>query len=152
MTPVLVVGYHRSSVSLKALAEARRLGERLGAEIRVVHVVEVRDYPIDPDSHDFEEKGQEMIEAQEDTVRSAMADYPGDWSFEVLRGLAVEGLLKVAHRDSAMMIVVGGHGFGWGRFFALGESTLKPLLSRSEIPILVIPEFKSERSKESRPA
>ena len=54
-TPVVVVGYKNSADSRHALETAIGLARPLGALVRVVHVVEIGDYPVDPDSEDWEE-------------------------------------------------------------------------------------------------
>jgi nucleotide-binding universal stress UspA family protein len=52
----LVVGFDRDAVSRAALTVAADLAGRLAARLVVVHVVDLDDYPIDPEAADWEEQ------------------------------------------------------------------------------------------------
>jgi nucleotide-binding universal stress UspA family protein len=110
MNPSLVVGYHASSASLRALGVAKELGGHLGADIHVVHVVDLGDYPVDPDRGDWEAKGEEKLEAEEETIAAAMAAYSGHWEYHLLHGSPAHALCQLADKVDAHMIVLGTRG------------------------------------------
>ncbi len=58
LTPAfdIVVGVNRDPASQEALIVAADLARRLHAHLHVVHVVDLADYPIDPDASDWEQR------------------------------------------------------------------------------------------------
>jgi hypothetical protein len=61
-TAAIVVGFDRSAASLAALGKAAELGAQLGAELHVIHAVDLSDYPVDPDAADWEEQAAASLE------------------------------------------------------------------------------------------
>ena len=138
-TPVFVVGYKNSDDSRHALQTAIDLAGPLGALVRVVHVVEPGDYPIDPDSEDWEEWGRMNLELIGEQVSAYIRDLPGA-ACSIERGDPATVLHAVAAETGAVMIVVGlpTHGAGlWSRLFTrpVSASVTKHLRT----PVLLVP-------------
>ncbi len=112
---VLVVGFDRRPESLAALVTAAELGRRVAAELRVIHAIDLTDYPVDPDSADWEDKGRELLQQEQETVARQLAHYEYSWSYVALHGDPVRALSWVADELDALMIVVGSRGEGWHR-------------------------------------
>jgi len=62
-SPAIVVGCNRHPASLSALGTAARLGQPLDAVLSVIHAIDLADYPIDPDSPDWEEHCERTLRA-----------------------------------------------------------------------------------------
>ncbi|MCE6996387.1 universal stress protein [Saccharothrix sp. S26] len=109
--PVLVVGFDGQAASLAALRTAADLARRLGADLHVVHGVDVRDYPIDSDAavEVWEGHAREALEHLLVLVREALARHPGRWTYHAWNGEPVRLLVTVADEQDALMIVVGTH-------------------------------------------
>ncbi|MCP2201304.1 Universal stress protein family protein [Lentzea flava] len=108
---VLVVGFDDQAASLAALRTAADLARRLHADLHVVHGVDLRDYPIDPDSDAevWEGHAREALEHLRAKVVEALADHPGAWTYHAWTGSPVRLLVSVADEQQALMIVVGTH-------------------------------------------
>lgn len=143
-TPILVVGYDRSAPSRRALVLAVELATRLNARLHVVHVVDLRDYPIDPDSADWEQQGRERLAAEFEAVKSTLTGWIGDWSYDVQRGDPARVLTGAAENDHAMMIIVGTRaesGIGAQLERLLGVSgSVSHALRHATVPVLVVPD------------
>ena len=138
----LVVGYDRSEASHHALTVATDLASRLGARLHVVHVVDLNDYPVDPDSADWEQRGLAELEDEFQVANAALHDWSGEWTYDVQRGDPVHALADVAKREGALMIVVGTRGGGIGAALGhlLGGSwSVSHGLERAGMPVLVVP-------------
>jgi nucleotide-binding universal stress UspA family protein len=138
--PTLVVGFDRSTASLTALGTAADLGARLNAELRVVHAVDLGDYPIDPDSADWEEQAAVNLEAERRSVSEALADYPFGWSYVAVRSEPAQALVSIADEVDALMIVIGARGNGWRHLLERlsGPSVSQRLINHCHRPVLVV--------------
>lgn len=136
----MVVGFDRSGASLAALEKAAEIGRRLGAELHVLHAVDLSDYPIDPDADDWESQAANRLEEERRTVAIALAGYPYGWSYAALRAEPAEVLNRVAEQVDALMIVVGVRSHGWGHLFErlAGPSVSHRLMNHAHRPILVV--------------
>ena len=134
----LLVGVDRSPESLAALEVALDLAGRLGADIEVVHVIDLADYPVDPDNSDWGIDARATIEAEEAAVRAVMATWAGAWSYRAVRGPPATVLATLAEQRAATMIVVGGRRVHhrWDRF--VGRPVTHSLLGCSTRPVLVV--------------
>jgi nucleotide-binding universal stress UspA family protein len=132
----IVVGYHPSQASLRALAVAKDLGNRMDAQVHVVHGIDLDDYPNDPDAYDWEEQAAVVIEAGKETVETVMADYPGRWHYHALRGGSYGAICEIAGTVDTAMIVVGHRGDSFGHLGGL--SLVRKLLNSSGYPVLVV--------------
>jgi nucleotide-binding universal stress UspA family protein len=142
-TRPLVVGYDRSPASGQALAVAAELASELGARLHVVHVVDLRDYPLDPDQPYWERQGRAQLEAEFEDVKAALSSWSGEWSYDLHHGDPALALADVAHRHQARMIVLGTRGgsrLGLALERLLGANpSVSHALERADIPVLVVP-------------
>lgn len=137
----IVVGFDGEPQSQAALTFAVDLARRLGAHLDVVHVVDLRDYPVDPDSDDWESTSSANLTRTAEHVRAAVADDTQPWSYYTWRGDPVHLLATVAEENGALMIVVGTHGAGFSATFhrMTSGSVSRGLIGHSHIPVLVVP-------------
>jgi nucleotide-binding universal stress UspA family protein len=134
----IVVGFSRHASSGSALAAAAQLGIRMNTSLVVVHAVEVEDYPIDPDSWNFEEEGERTITEHKETVSSLLANTGCRWTFQVVRGDPVDALIRVARDVDALMIVVGSRAFKHRVLRSRIHPVAGEVIDRGEYPVLVI--------------
>jgi nucleotide-binding universal stress UspA family protein len=136
----IVVGYHPSQASLHALGVAKDFGIRMDAEVHVVHGIDLGDFPINPDAVDWEAKAAALIQAEKETVETAMADYPGRWAYHELRKGAYEAIYQIAETFQPAMIVVGHRRSNHGRLteYLGGLSLGRRLLNGSGYPVLLV--------------
>jgi nucleotide-binding universal stress UspA family protein len=137
MAETIVLGYDGSDCAKAALAEAISLAKQLGSRIVVgfgFHVWpgggEVGDY-----RRVLEQRGHEVTEEALAAVRAGGVE--GEAA--VVEESPGEGLVHLAERVGARMIVVGTRGEGPITGLILG-STPHKLLHRSPLPVLVVPE------------
>jgi nucleotide-binding universal stress UspA family protein len=136
----IVVGFDVEPQSQSALTVAIDLARRLGAHLDVVHAVDLRDYPLDPDGTDWEAASALTTQATEH-VRAAVDDDTQSWTYHAWRGDPVHLLATVAEEYDALMIVVGTHGVGLAATFhrLAAGSVSRGLVGHSHIPVLVVP-------------
>jgi nucleotide-binding universal stress UspA family protein len=136
----LVVGFDRSAASVAALHHASDLGARLGAEMHVVHAIDLSDYPIDPDADDWEQQAVKNLEEERRQVSSSLGGYPCGWSYLALRAEPAEALARVANQVDAIMIVVGVRPGGWRHVLErlAGPSVSHRLINHCHRPVLVV--------------
>jgi len=137
----LVVGYRRDPSGERALTVAIDIGRRLQAQLRVIHVVELIDYPIDPDSADWEQQCVRTLDEQHSSVERTLAGSGLGWAYEIRRGDAAVELARAAEKYNALFIVVGSRGAGLGAVISRLE---RPSVSHRAIgcqsrPVLVVP-------------
>lgn len=140
--PSLVLGFDRTPQSWYALTMATDLATRLDAHLHVVHIVDLRDYPIDPDSADWEEQGRATLAEEVEAAGVALAEWSGQWIYHQKHGDPVRALLAVAAAHDALMIIVGTHGAGMGaalQHLLGGAMSVSHGLMRHHRPVLVIP-------------
>jgi nucleotide-binding universal stress UspA family protein len=149
----LVLGYDRSDFSEAALPVAADLARRLRAHLHVVHGIDLSDYPIDPDSADWEAQAQHALDTQQQQVADALADRALGWSYHAWRGDPVELLAAVAEETDALMIIVGSRGEGPGAVFdrILKRSVSHGLIARQHRPVLVVPHPAREKPTTAEP-
>jgi nucleotide-binding universal stress UspA family protein len=137
----LVLGYDLAPASQRALSVAVDFARRLGAHLHVVHVVDLSDYPVDPDAADWEEHAQASLRREHDNVEAALRYHAGSWTYHAWYGDPIGLLARVADEHDALMIIVGTRGAGFGAALArlAGGSTSHGLLRRSDRPVLVVP-------------
>ncbi|MHC1559254.1 universal stress protein [Actinomycetospora sp. C-140] len=149
-TTHMVLGYRASPYGEVVLRHGADLAMRLGAALHVVHVVDLSDYPIDPDSPDWEQQAQNTLAGEQQDVESALADLPGSWTYHAAHGDPVALLRQVADTHDALMFIVGSRGESAGSFFSrlLGTrpSVSHRLIARSHRPVLVVPPHAADGS------
>ncbi|MBW0118937.1 MULTISPECIES: universal stress protein [Pseudonocardia] len=138
----LVVGHDRSASAGRALEVAVDLARRLGgAAVHVVHGVDLDDYPIDPDSADWDQQAARALEEQRRAVRDVAGGALGGWSYHAGRGDPADLLVALAQEVDALMIVVGTQGEGVSAVFerVLDRSVSHAVIHRQHRPVLVVP-------------
>jgi nucleotide-binding universal stress UspA family protein len=134
----LLVGYNRHPASHHALLVAAQLAEALDAHLTVMHVVDLDDYPIDPDRADWEEAAEKQIALEQDYATTLLADKPIRWHYHSARGVPADQLAKAASDLDVMFIVVGATGKNLVRRLTRG-SVPQSLFKYQPKPVLVVP-------------
>lgn len=137
--PVVVVGYDGHKQAAGTLRFAADFATKLGARLQVVHVVDLDDYPVDPDSAFWDEQEIDAVDEEKAAAASTLADWPGEWSYRVERGEPVEALTRAAVDVSAQLIVVGAREGGFIRQLLSGRGPVMSELSDEGFPVLVAP-------------
>lgn len=138
----LVFGYEPGDDSEHALSVAADLATRLDAHLHVVHVVELLDYPVDPDAADWEQAAQTTLQHERARIHELFIGWPGEWTYHTERGEPVHALTTIADAHDALMIVVGtrGHGLGASLQRLLnGGSVGHGLVRGHHRPVLIVP-------------
>lgn len=135
----IVVGYDRHPASQQAVLVAGRLAEALDAHLTVMHVVDLEDYPIDPDRADWEEAAAEQLALEEEQAVALLAGHRLRWSYRTVRGDPAGQLAKAASDLDAIFIVVGATGKNVVRRLTHG-SVPQSLFNHQPRPVLVVPE------------
>ena len=138
----LVVGFDRHEASTAALKSAATLATRLSIVVHVVHAVDLRDHPIDPDGPDWEEEARATLRDEERTVQDVLDPFGCAWTYQAGRHDPADLLAAVAVETKAMMIVVGSHGQGMGNALShLFEGSIEHRLLSERPPcgVLVVP-------------
>jgi nucleotide-binding universal stress UspA family protein len=135
----LVVGYDKHPASHQAVLVAARLAEALDAHLTVMHVVDIEDYPIDPDRADWEEAAEKQIALEEEHAVAMLEGRPVRWSYQTVRGDPAGQLAKTASDLDAMFIVVGATGKNVVRRLTHG-SVPQSLFRHQPRPVIVVPE------------
>ena len=136
---VLIVGYDGHERSASTLRFAADFATRLNAQLHVVHVVDLDDYPIDPDSAFWEERAVESIQEEREAASAALKDWTGSWSYDVERGDPVKALTRVAAQKSALLIVVGARAGGVLHHLIAAHGSVTNDVARQGFPVLVAP-------------
>ena len=138
----LVMGFDLTPVSECALEVAADLTRRLGAQLHVVHVVDLGDYPIDPDRSDWEEQGKKLLAREREAVRTVLSTFNGRWTYHAWHGDPARLLVTVADEFDALMIVIGAPRDGVGAAIShlIQRSVTTGLTGhRGHRPVLVVP-------------
>lgn len=150
----LVMGFDLAPASQCALEVAADLARRLDAHLHVVHVVDLSDYPIDPDGANWEEQAQAALAMEQETVRAALSAFEGQWTYHAWRGNPAALLVTVADEYDALMLVIGASREGLGPAIShlLNRSVSRGLTGSSgHRPVLVVPR-NAARSRRADPA
>jgi nucleotide-binding universal stress UspA family protein len=140
-TGTLIVGHCRDSSSDRALAVAAELGRQLGAQLHVVHVIVLADYPIDPDAADWDERGEQTLTEERHHVEATLTRAGLPWSYQSCRGDPAKALASAAEERNALMIVVGTRGEGLRATLSrLSRRSVSHALIEYQLrPVLVVP-------------
>jgi nucleotide-binding universal stress UspA family protein len=134
----LLVGYDRHPASHHAVIVAADLARALGASLQVLHVVDLDDYPIDPDSADFEVAAERTVEEERRYAEVLLAQSAVEWTYETARDDPAHALAKAAHDLDVLFIVVGASGRGLAQRLLHG-SVPQTLMRKQPKPVLVVP-------------
>ncbi|WP_436497755.1 universal stress protein [Actinokineospora sp. HUAS TT18] len=135
----LTVGVDHRDLSAVVLTVAADLGTRLTADLHIVHAVDLRDYPVDPDADNWESHADTALSTLRDTVQAALADFAGRWAFDVKIGEPAPVLRQAADEDDATMIIVGHHRH-WNPSRVTRGSVGTALTRTTNRPVLLVPE------------
>ncbi|NMO04484.1 universal stress protein [Gordonia sp. TBRC 11910] len=138
----IVIGYDAHENSRAALVFGASLARMLHSQIRVVHVVDIGDLPLDPDEPEYEIEIGEHLEEHRRIVAELLGRDADDWSYATGHGNTAHILAREAESCDAAMIVVGRphHGVGAMLEHALSGAVSRKLMNRSTFPIVVVPE------------
>ena len=143
----LVVGFRgggsneTEESAVSSLNTAADLGRRLHARLHVVHVVDMADYPIDPDAADWEQQARQALVDERHTVETALGPSGVPWTFHAAHGEPANLLRTVADEFDALMFIVGSRGEGMSTVLSrlLEPSVTHSLIKRTHRPVLVVP-------------
>lgn len=138
----LVMGYDSGPAGRRALFVAVDLCERLGARLHVIHIAEVDDYPVDPDTDGWDERAAEVWRHQRSETAEVLDARDVAWDFAVRRGDPAAVLAGAATESAALMVIIGAPaaGLGAGLEHAVDPSTARVLIRHHGVPVLVVPE------------
>ena len=132
-----------SPASLAAVTYAMTIAEEAGAKLTLVNVIEPEElllarYPDDPDGE------RARCEAETERLTKLQALVP--WivrqfcavESEVVAGRAAREILRVADRQRADLIVLGGHGRNLVDLTMFG-SNAHAVITRAQSPVLIVP-------------
>jgi len=138
----LVVGFDRCSSSHVALRFAIDLAVPLNAHLHVVHIVDLEDFPIDPDSADWEERLADALAQERAQACGLLGELPGNWTYYAQVGDPAHVLAMLADAHDALMIVIGSARGGLLSALdrAVGESVSAHLVRHARRPVVVVPD------------
>jgi len=147
----VLVAVDLSYASRPTLQAARRLADRLGAQLRVLHVVEpvrsrvgaARRADADPEA---------LARTAAKILRRLVEAELGVGGAEpvVRQGPAAEEIVAEAASWGADVIVMGSHGKGWVDRLLVGSATER-LLATLPTALLVVPTYPARRDRAARP-
>lgn len=137
----LVVGWDGRAPSAAALMFAVDLARRLDAHVHVVHIIDMDDVPVDPDSPDWERQVSETLTGERDRADRILAGSTVDWTYHLAHGFAADQLIKVADQYHALMIIVGrprgGAASALDSLFR--RSVSRQLIGTQKTPLVLVP-------------
>lgn len=139
--PALVVGFDLNLSSEAALRAATDLAARLGADLHVVHAIDLSDYPVDPDSASWEQDAAAAVAQERQLAAQTLEQFTGRWTYRAAHGEPAQLLAEVADEVDAVMVVVGARREGASAAIShlLNRSVSKGLLEQGGRPVLVVP-------------
>jgi nucleotide-binding universal stress UspA family protein len=149
----VVLGYNGGEASTHALDVAANLALRLSAHLDVVHVVDMNDYPIDPDRRDWEERAEERVSDDQEWARQQLHVWGGEYTYHIVRGQPADALCSVAKTVQALMVVIGGHEDGASSVvhkILQGGSLSHALRRHCSTPLLIVPLPHRQRANATR--
>jgi nucleotide-binding universal stress UspA family protein len=136
--PWLLVGYDQHPASHQAVLVAAELAQVLGASVLLLHVIDLDDYPADPEAASWESASAELLLAQRREAASLLAGTGVEWSYRIVQDDPAHALTQVAQELDALFIVVGASGRGLAQRLRHG-SVPQMLMRRQRRPVLVVP-------------
>jgi nucleotide-binding universal stress UspA family protein len=134
----LLVGYDSHPASHRAVIVAADLAHALGASLMVLHVIDLEDYPIDPDAADYEVTAARTVAEERVHAESLLSEARVEWTYETARDDPAHALAKIAHDNDVLLIVVGASGRGLAQRLLHG-SVPQALTRKQRKPVLVVP-------------
>ena len=84
-TSHVVVGFDRCPASI-TLGFAIELAAPLNAYLHVAHIIDLQDFPVDPDGDDWEQCFADTLERERTTACDLLSALPGNWTYYAHRG------------------------------------------------------------------
>lgn len=143
----LLVGVSRQASLDRVLDAATALAGPLHARLVVVHVVNLVDYPVDPDLPTWESEARSNLDRLATRVTRRLGPLGLSWSYQERRGGPAQVLADAATQASADIIVVGAtEGGAVTALSRLGHpSVSRALTVLSTRPVLVVPRVRPPR-------
>lgn len=141
-TSHVVVGFDRSPASHHALRFAIELAAPLNAYLHVAHIIDLQDFPVDPDGDDWEECFADTLERERTTACDLLSALPGNWTYCAHRGDPVHVLSALADTHDALMIILGTPCGGLISAIdrVLGASVSARLIRHAHRPVVLVPD------------
>jgi nucleotide-binding universal stress UspA family protein len=146
----IVAATDGSDAANRALEFAAILAKDLGAQLRLIHVVALRDIPLEQ-LDEYSRSGtvtrpEAMTEASRETLAMAgqlvrslgLPDVAAESAIELHEGNIAETLIDAARRDQADVIVAGKRGLGRLSSLVLGSVSQK-LVELAPCAVVVVP-------------
>ncbi|CAG7639701.1 universal stress protein [Rhodococcus opacus] len=149
----LVVGFDRYPASHGALSFAMDLAVPLRAYVHVAHIVDLDDFPIEPDRNDWEQRIVDTVERERTEACTMLAALPGNWSYYSREGNPAHLLASIADANDALMIIIGTSRGGLVSLLerVVGESVSSHLIHHGRRPVVLIPEADVDTEPRLRP-
>ncbi|MGV9711709.1 universal stress protein [Gordonia sp. NPDC003424] len=137
----LVVGWDRTEASTAAVRFSVDLAHRLTAHVHVVHVVDLDDTPIDPDSPNWGELMTATITGETAEAKELLDGLAASWTYHSGHGDPAKLLATVADRYSALMVVIGSPRGGLLSYLdsMLRQSVAQQMIGHRKTPLLLVP-------------
>jgi nucleotide-binding universal stress UspA family protein len=137
----LVVGFDRHPSSHRALRFAIDLAP-LAAYLHVAHIIDLDDFPIDPDSADWEQRFAATVDEERTEACDLLAVLPGNWTYYAHGGNPAHVLASLADAHDALMIIIGTARGGLMSAVdrVLGESVSSHLIRHTHRPVVLVPD------------
>jgi nucleotide-binding universal stress UspA family protein len=138
----LLVGFDRCPSSQHALRFAITLAAPLNAHLHVAHIIDLEDFPIDPDGDDWVQRFADELAQERAQACDLLGALPGNWTYSAHHGGQAHTLTTLADADDALMIIIGAARGGLMSSLdrALGVSVSAHLIRHTHRPVLVVPD------------
>jgi nucleotide-binding universal stress UspA family protein len=138
----LLVGFDRCPSSQQALRFANTLAAPLNAHLHVAHIIDLEDFPIDPDGDDWEQRFADELAQERAQACDLLGALPGNWTYSAHHGGPAHTLTTLAEADDALMIIIGAARGGMMSSLdrAVGVSVSAHLIRHTRCPVLVVPD------------
>jgi nucleotide-binding universal stress UspA family protein len=134
----LLVGYDQHPASHQAVLVAAELARVLGAGVVLLHVIDLADYPADPEAAGWEAASARLLLAQRREAESLLAGTGVEWDYRIAQDDPAHAIAEAAQEVDALFIVVGASGRGLAQRLWHG-SVPQMLVRRQRRPVLVVP-------------
>lgn len=137
----LVVGFDRCPSSQQALRFAITLAAPLNSYLHVAHIIDLEDFPVDPDGDDWEQRFADGLAQERTQACDLLGTLPGNWTYSAHHGAPAHTLITLADAHDALMIIIGTARGGLMSSLdrALGVSVSSHLTRHTHRPVLVVP-------------
>lgn len=137
----LVVGYDGGDISHHALTWSLQFAAGIGGSVHVVHVIDIADTPVDPDSDIYEEDTEAQAGRERERATEALAREDVPWTYDAVYGTPGGALESFGRKYNAQMIVLGASGGGFASVLRRlsGEAAADKLARHCGRPVLTVP-------------